>query len=62
MFKMQCTAMVLSTDTKNFHFSSCGYGDAYDWCINKKIDFGSCYVIITIFGIAKWRLSSNIYQ
>jgi hypothetical protein len=53
LFKMQCIAMILSTDTKSFHFSSCGYGDANDGCINKKIDFSTCYVIITIFGIAK---------
>ena len=54
LFKLQCIAMVLNRDTTGFHLSASCYWDANnDGNVNKKFDFDTCYVIITMFGTAR---------
>ena len=54
LFKLQCIAMVLNRDTTGFHLSASCYWDANnDGNVNKKFDFETCYVIITMFGTAR---------
>ncbi len=53
-FKVQCLAMILNKETSGFHMSASCFWDAKaDGNINKKIDFSTFYVIITLFGIAR---------
>ena len=53
-FKVQCIAMVLNKETSGFHMSaSCFWDSKQDGNINKRIEFKTFWVIVTLFGISR---------
>ena len=53
-FKLQCIAMVLNKETSGFHMSaSCFWDSKQDGNINKRFDFPTFWVIVTLFGISR---------